>query len=670
MAKQSLKNLELARATWERYKYSLIRGHSDYQKKAKRNENFYLGDGRQWDEEAKKILEDLGKPWQEENIIFSTINTVLGYQTQSRMDISYKPREDGDQDVSELLSKISMYVLDRNMYPWIESQVFSDGLIQQRGYFDIRLNFDNNFIGEIEITDKDPLNIIPDSDANSYDPDDWADVIETRWMSVDDIEIMYGRTVANKLKRYTEYESDFGVNEQGSERNKFGDVTNFSPYYEDNVGMLHFRVLERQYWKLVNKEFFVDLGTGDMEEVPEGMTEREKKLYTKNTGKELIKRVVKRIKWTVSTEDVVLHDDWSPYNHFTIIPYFPFFRRGVTLGLVDNMISTQELINKTFSQIMHVINTTANSGWVVEENSLTNMDVEDLEDIGASTGLVIEYKMGRQKPDKIEPNQVPSGLQNILSTGIDLLQLISGVPSSFKGEKGPEVTGVAIQSRVYQAAVQLASPIDNLFRTRHILASRLLDLIQNFYTEERIFTITSESETGEEQQQNVQVNSMNEVTGEILNDLTTGKYDVVIADVPTQVTFQNAQFAQAVELRKYGINIPDDEMIKMSGISRKNEIAKRVTGQTPEQMQAQKQQYEMQIQQLQAQIEKLKSEKSNKNIDSIKQAADVANLLIQNPAIVPIVEQLIQSQGIEETPPSSTSTAQPTVNPTLGALNG
>ena len=223
MATRKLKShLQLARAQWDRYTSAMERGHTTYQKEAKENENYYLGRGRQWTEEVKKILEDDGKPWLEENIIFSTVNTVLGYQTQSRMDIAYKPREVGDQDTSDLLTKIGMFIVDQNRFPWTESQVFADGCIQQRGYLDIRMKFDENMNGDVEITAPDPLDIIPDPDAKSYDPDDWQDVMINQWMALDDIKITYGPGKYRELLRFMPVdEPDFGSDEWGGERNRF-----------------------------------------------------------------------------------------------------------------------------------------------------------------------------------------------------------------------------------------------------------------------------------------------------------------------------------------------------------------------------------------------------------------------------------------------------------------
>ena len=638
MAYDPVKDAQLAFAQWQRYQSGLYRGHQQFQTQAKLNENFYLGGGRQWADDDKRVLEELGRPWLEENIIFSTVNTVLGYQTQSRMDIAYKPREVDDQDISDVLSKLSMYLTDQNKYPWKESQVFADGLIQSRGFFEIKMDFNENTYGDIDISVLDPLDVIPDPDAKSYDPDDWADVIVTSWMTFDDIKETYGLNKWRKIQASIENEPDFGFGSYEEERNKFGTVNNYSAFYTDATTIPHARIINRQYWKLQNREFYFNPATGDLYPVPEEIKLREKKKYAKENGFEIIKKVVKRIRWTVSTRDVVLFDEWSPYDHFTVVPYFPYFRRGVTVGLVDNLIKTQEMLNKVYSQILHVVNTTANSGWKVEENSLVNMDVEDLEDVGSQTGLVLEYKRGQAAPEKIEPNQIPTGLKDLVTSGVDLIRLISGVSETFQGGKGPEVSGTAIQSRVHQAAVQLAAPIDNLFRTRNMIAERILKLIQGFYTQERTFVITSYNDRGESQNETVRINKEQEDISGLINDVTIGKYDVVIADVPTQITFQNAQFSQAIEMRKFGVMIPDDEMVLMSTLSRKNEIAKRLqNAPSPEQ----EEQVKLQTEQIEKTNMELEAKAKSKEAETLKQVADIATLMIQNPGLASMIDTLM-----------------------------
>ncbi len=645
------KNLKLARDQWNRYTAAMERGHSTYQRTARTNEDFYIGGGLQWDDEAKRVLESQGKPWLEENIIFSTINTVLGYQTQSRMDIAFKPREENDQNASDLLTKIGLFVLDQNKFPWAESQVFSDGLIQQRGYFDIRMEFDENFNGDIKITDLDPLDVIPDPDSKTYDPEGWADVMVTKWMTMDDVKTTYGMAKWRAATGMLQDEPDFGADDYGMERNKFGTTNSYSAYYKDHDGVEHIRVIERQWKKLQMREFWYDIETGEAYVIEDDVTQKEKRQVAKEAGYEIVKKLVDRVRWTVSTKDVILHDDWSPYEKFTIIPFFPYFRRGKTIGMVDNLVKTQEMLNKVFSQILHVVNTTANSGWIVAQDSLVNMDVEDLEDRGGETGLVIEVKPGRDSPQKIEPNTIPTGLKDLMSTGVELMRLISGVSESFQGGQGNEVSGVAIQNRVHQAAVQLATPIDNLFRTRNMVADHILTLIQTFFTDSRAFLIAEEDEEGEHDEP-ITINQEDDY-GNIINDVTSGKYDVVVADVPTHITFQNAQMSEALEMRKYGVDIPDPEMVRLSTLARKKQIAEQMQN-SPAQEQ-QQEQMEKQMELLQGQIDKLAAERDEVVASVVKKLAESGTIISQDPGAGAVMDDIVSTTDLptmEDTTPA------------------
>ena len=386
--------------------------------------------------------------------------------------------------------------------------------------------------------------------------------------------------------------------------------------------------------------FWVDEDTGDLEPVPDGMPKAEAEKLVEGQSAYVMRKPVRRIRWSVSTPETLLHDEWSPYEHFTVVPFFPYFRRGKTLGLVDNLIKTQEMVNKTYSQMAHVVNTTANSGWLVEENALVNMEVEELEEYGALTGLVLEYKKGYAKPEKIGPNQIPQGLQNMATTGVNLIRMISGVTETFQGGQGSEVSGVAIQSRVHQSAVQLATPIDNLFRTRNMIAGRLLKLLQAFYTGGRTVRITAENTEGEPEDL-----AINQDTPEgIMNDISVGKYDVVISDVPTQITFQNAQLKEAVELRKFGIEIPDKEMIRLSTLARKEAIiAQMEQGPSPEE----EEERNLQIGASTASTAKVAADTQSTSVKSAQEAIAIAKELANNPSLAATVQSILKTNAPE-----------------------
>ena len=98
--------------------------------------------------------------------------------------------------------------------------------------------------------------------------------------------------------------------------------------------------------------------------------------------------------------------------------------------MVRNLLSPQEQLNKISSQELHIVNTTANSGWMVESGSLVGMTTDDLEEHGAETGLVVEYARGTNPPMKISPNTIPTGLDRIAQKAAANIQSISGINES------------------------------------------------------------------------------------------------------------------------------------------------------------------------------------------------------------------------------------------------
>ncbi len=191
----------LAHENWARYRYGLERGHNDYCVRAAECEGFYLGGGDQTKKEVRDELNRQKRPMYEFNEIMPSVNSALGYQIHNRMDISYRPRGGmADQAKADLRSKVTMHIADQNDLHWKETQVYGDGLIQQRGYYDVRMNFDKVVSGEVKVTTLDPMDVIPDPDAKSYDPDEWSDVTVTRWLTYDEVEGLYGKEARNKLE--------------------------------------------------------------------------------------------------------------------------------------------------------------------------------------------------------------------------------------------------------------------------------------------------------------------------------------------------------------------------------------------------------------------------------------------------------------------------------------
>jgi hypothetical protein len=623
-------NTSKANEQWTRYTWCRDNGHEEFVRKAQRCDDFLLGS--QWDRSDKATLNEEGRPALTINKILAAVETLLGEQIQNRAEVLFRPAAGSPAETAEALTKVWTQISRNNQLPWVRSEVYCDGLTRSRGFFDVRLDFNDALMGEVRITQLNSKNVLIDPDADDYDPDTWNDVFITKWMTWQDIAVLYNESDAEhlRLKEGSGFAGEYDAIEHA--RDRFAGLTPFSWFSGEGDSLdiaRALRVIERQHRKLDKQLHFVDIETGDTRPVPGGWDRDKIAAFLEKTGGKLstMKRLVKRLRWTVTCDDVVLHDEWSPYQHMTVVPYFPLFRYGRTLGVVENLLDSQELLNKASSQELHVINTTANSGWAIEQDSLVNMTVPELEVVGARTGLVLEYRKGSTPPQKILPNQVPTGLDRITFKAEEHIKAISNVTDTMMGQDREDVAAKAIAYKRQSSSVTHTKFTDNLQRTDYILARNVLDLVQTYYTEPRILGITNDGLGNETE--TLEINKPDPATGRIVNDLTLGEYDIVITSTPQRDTLEDSQFEQARALREIGVRLPDSVLIENSRLLNRAEILKSLeeARNSPEAQQAAQLQQRAMLADIglkEAQALKTRAESQGKTVDAQGKARDVA----------------------------------------------
>ncbi|WP_051587519.1 hypothetical protein [Pseudomonas sp. RL] len=568
---------DAARRNTARYIRARDNGHDKYIVQAKRFDGFYTGEGH-WDEKTKAKLDAEGRPALTFNMILAVINTALGDQLRRDMTVAFKPRRNASRDTALVLNKLTMQILHANLFRYVQMLVAADGLIQDRGYFDVRMDFSEHLQGEVKITAVDPTTVVLDPDAKEYDPDTWNEVMVTRWMSLDEIKGLYGAAKADAIKdavasgEFVRYDSvRFEENSFGSQDTGYGYA---HVGLEENRDIRSVRVIERQHYQWTMETMLVDPKTGDMTEAPGEWDEARARAFAKKMGLMVHKRPGRRVRWTVSADQVELYDDWSLYRTFTIVPFFPYFRRGMPFGMVRNLVGPQEYLNKIRSQELHIVNTTANSGWTVEEGTLVNMTEDELEQRGAETGLVLVHARGSEPPQKIQPNTVPTGLDRISEKANIAIREISGVNDGMLGVSSPTVSGVALDRKNQAGQVQMEVPTQHLALTRHLLIRKVLELIQDYYTEERIIHITYDYDPRKPEEE-IHINQL-DAAGQLVNDVTRGDYDLVITSLPARDNFDETQFADLMDMRMNGIAIPDPIIIRHSNLADRDAVADEV----------------------------------------------------------------------------------------------
>lgn len=636
------RNRDRSREIFWRFNEVYRRGHQDYIRHARRLEDFYFGAGQQWTAEDRATLESEGRPAREINLVLPTVNAAIGYQISNRMDVSFQPQgSPANEHTAKVLGKVMKHALDNTDYTWHETDAFRDGLVMRRGFLELRIDYTDSTNGDLAIATLDPMDVLPDPDGKSYDPAGWSDVRVTRWLTLREIEGLYGRDAAQEIERTSHAYTDEDFGSETLERGGFGlplSYANGWGWYEDQAQTRRYRIIDQQEHEYRNT--LVALFPNGEFRAVEGLP-REKLAWYIDQGIPLIKRRIRRVRWTVCAPEVCILDEPSPYDHFTIVPFFPYFMRGKTLGMVDNMVSPTEMLNKFVSQYEHVVNTSANSGWQGEEDSLANMSDAEFTARGAENGLVLLRKSGKPAPEKIQPNQIPTGLDNMIQYAVGFLDSVSGVDKALREPDTKDLSGKAIQAMQFASQQKLATVLDNLARTRRMVAERSLEMIQRYMGAEKILQVTETDRFGVERQVSLPINVRQE-DGSIFNDLTIGEYAVVVSERPAQVTFDNSEFEQMVTMRNdMAIPIPDAVVVRASSLADKSEIAEAL-------QEAQGQEDPVQEEQLaimRAQARKLENEAVAKAIEAQYSALQTAQAIVYTPQAAEMADMLLRSGG-------------------------
>jgi len=634
----SVEELDIVENQWQAYTRARDAGHLEWVEEARNFDNYYYGD--QWEDETKQTLDAQGRPYYSVNLVLSTVNAVVGEYIKSRQDISFVPMGKGaNQEAASSLRFLFKQIATNNKSEQKEKTVFMDGLIQDRGYFYYYMDFSDNAEGEIRELVLDPTDVILDPGASEYDPSTWNEVFISRWMTPDQIGALYGMEFRDQIE-LAAANGTYGHDSIEWEAPTFGgdhQVTEqfFVPEHDEVKRVKRIRVIERQYRKLARTAYFVDTPTGDMRPVPEGWEKERSVAFAKQNDLQIIWKPERRVRVTVTADKTILHDGWSMFSKIALVPFFPYFRRGRPFGLVRNLVDPQDMLNKVTSQELHVVNTTANSGWIFQTGSLVNMDRDDLTTQGSKTGLVLEVTQGAEMPQKIQPNQIPSGLAEIGSKAGVFFREISGVNEAQLGTQRSD-SSKALDARRQGGMVQQEIIFDNLAQTRELRAEIMLEMVQNYYTETRLIQVFSKNEDGDVEQNELEINQpvmqvdpeTQEAVESIRNDMTLGEYSVVISTIPRRETYDEGLFDQLMQMRENGVQIPDHVLIENSQLPDKADVVETVkqiqglAAPSPEEMQRQQQLQELEMRLLNAQV-------MNEEAQAIERKANAMKLQAQ-----------------------------------------
>jgi len=558
---------------------------------ADRDLRFYLGE--QWDEQERQKLFEEGRNAYSFNLIRKNINLLTGYQRKHRLSSIVSPTESSDQEAADQLSQLLLYALNHGEGYKFISESFGGALKTGFNLLNIWMDYrDDPINGDIRFG-REPYNgFIVDPYFTQLDFSDCSYVIKRKYLSP-----------AQAASLLPGQEKDvYSLATQGWSRD---DKFTWLPYQTQPNGQpfIAYNEFYKQGWEDV--DVIVDNETGEFTEWEgdkDGLN-----LFLKNYPQlEVIKRPKKYVDCHIILNDHYVRTERNQYglNEYPFVPFVGIFEPesehwGLKVqSLTRCQIDPQREANRRRSQMIDILDSSINSGWMAKKSSVINP--RSL--FQTSQGKVIWKEEDTQPGDieKIQPSQIPQGMFELQKQFDQDIMTIAGVnDAAFGMTENAQESGIMMMLRQGASIINLQDLFDNLRYAQKLISKKALKMIQTWKPEkvERI---------------------INQKPSQQFYNSDFIKYDISIQEGVLTDDQRQIYFRQLVELQQLGVPVTGEMLADAAPLQGKTEYNKQIKETEKKQAEQMQQQTQTQQQILNSQLELNKSN-SIKNIAAAKE---------------------------------------------------
>jgi hypothetical protein len=578
--------------------------------------------GKQWTADQKRILEERGQAALVVNRIHPAVEAAKALITANKPQFRVSPREDSDNKVAQAMNGLLEYIWQISEGNSVLRRIVDDYYVTGMGcalvYIDPMMDMGK---GEVCIHDVDPLDVYIDPNSRSPLADDAENIIISRLYTKDQAKALYPM-YEKAIKNASSEEHISDRPSTGREDNgettwpettdtmtiaNFGESDEYIRGYERYYPVMidHYRVFEsfngnedlltdeeyEAYLKQPAWEIQGQIVTD--EEQARAIIEQVEAMYQQmvEQGRQqgrvdlpkkpkiaqltfqdlldngLIDVVVvptKRIKQCVIMGDKHLYSRILPIDKYPIVFFMnQHTRTPYPMSDVRMVKGMQEYINKTRSLIIAHATTSTNTKILIPSGSV---DMREFEQKWAQPGVAIEVDFDQGQPTPVQPTPLPNELYSNENTAKNDIDHQLGLYEMTMGNS-------AVAPNTYKATVSLdefgqrkmKSKLADIEAGLNRLGMLVIPIMQQLYTTQKIIRLIQPNNSIDEYTINKKL--VDDKSGEIkvLNDITVGKYDVVVVTGSTMPTNRMAQLEMYMDAYEKGI-IDKQEVLKKTEV--------------------------------------------------------------------------------------------------------
>jgi len=617
-------------------------------KEATQDLEFVLG--KQWEKEDEEVLKNAGIIPLTINKCKPIIQLLSGIQRQNRSDFKAFPVGTEDQIKSDIATMLLKHILTEAEGVYKISEEFEDAAKVGEGWLEPWIDYSEDIInGKLKFRKGNPFMIFPDPAAKEYDFSDAEyifkfspglrkeqlyrlfpknkkeiDAIENGKIDFEDLKLTFSNTDVHRspgeysrgdkitgIERsldeptydllemyYKNYITKYYVIDK--EASKIFEVENKQEaerMIEDNIIAKKEEILENMMREWTGE--LVQPGETPEPAIIESQREANRKIVDQmglESDLTIVERIEPEIRLVslVGTQNIISDDICWSYPKYKGIPLFwiAAYRNTIPTknpeldiqGIIRNIKPLQIEINKRRTQELRHLNSIANSGWITQEGAWVDKNV--VQKYGSTPGIILEYKRGYEKPDRIKPQPLSSGHDRLVQESSQDIKDSSGINTDLLAmAEGGQASGRAIALRQRQGLVMVQDLFDNLSRSNRLLGKFLISILSDLFIVDTAMKVVGEAyikqnfsrpiPTGQVDpmsgqpviEEMVDMESAKQVFEEILKGLESKEYDISIGEGVNTETVKFANYLLLKELMEAGAPIPPEALIDESSLS-------------------------------------------------------------------------------------------------------
>ncbi len=510
-------------------------------------------DGNQWTDEMLQKAIDAGVDPLTINQIFPTLSLVIGSQTLNKLDIIAKGRTHKDSEISQIMTEGLKYVMDHNNGEFKVSSAFKSQLIA--GFGCLAVTYDTDPRNEIiKVSDRDWKEMGWDNYSSPwFDPTECRYVYHQKWIDLGDLISLFPdkkQEIENAFQQSVNTPTNSSGNSDEADevewkRRQFGSSTGW-------IDASRKRCRPVEMWYTVSEPaYFVRYPDGSVDELSETIPIQQQFAMVQSST-EVVSAIVKHMRYCIFLGPLVLIEGPTPYAHdeFPFIPFVGYENRyhwpyGVPRQVRDMQVET----NKRRSMALRLLNShqTIAESDVTDEGNLQHL----YEEANKPDGFLVVRPGALGKIQIVDKSPMAPGQMNMMQQSELEIQRVSGINADLMGQKtGGSESGRAIEKRTNQGVTITAPLFDNLRRSMKKLGELVVAGMQDRWTGEKVLRITDRISGAERfVELNKRVWNQNGAY-EVKNDISAGRYDIVISEVPIADTIRERNMELLIETAK------------------------------------------------------------------------------------------------------------------------